>query len=49
MLVVVVLPKRIEVNEPTFIQKNGLYIGVGFIGAMGAVGAVVYVKKYRGS
>jgi hypothetical protein len=39
----------IIVNEPTFIQKNGLFIGVGFIGAIGAVGAVVYVKKYRGS
>jgi hypothetical protein len=39
----------ITVNEPTFIQKNGLFLGVGFIGAIGAVGAVVYVKKYRGS
>jgi hypothetical protein len=37
----------VTVNEPTFIQANGLYIGIGVIATLGAVGAVVYLKKYR--
>jgi hypothetical protein len=39
----------VTVNEPTFVQKNGLYIGAGFIAAVSAAGAVLYVKKYRGN
>jgi hypothetical protein len=37
----------LTVEEPTFLQLYGLYIGGGVGGGLTAVGAVVYVKKYR--
>jgi len=37
----------IAVNEPSFLVSYGLYIGGGVGGGLAAVGAVVYVKKYR--
>ncbi len=35
------------VEEPPFLVTYGLYIGGGLGGGLAAVGAVVYVKKYR--
>jgi len=37
----------VKVEEPSFLAQNGLFIGGGVGGALAAVGAVVYVKKYR--
>jgi hypothetical protein len=37
----------VNVEEPSFLAQNGLFIGGGVGGALAAVGAVVYVKKYR--
>ena len=37
----------VKVQEPSFLSQNGLFIGGGVGGALAAVGAVVYVKKYR--
>jgi hypothetical protein len=37
----------VTVEEPSFFAQNGLFIGGGIGGALAAVGAVVYVKKYR--
>jgi hypothetical protein len=37
----------VTVEEPSFWAQNGLFIGGGVGGALAAVGAVVYVKKYR--
>ena len=37
----------VTVEEPSFLAQNGLFIGGGIGGALAAVGAVVYVKKYR--
>lgn len=38
---------QVTVNEPTFIAKYGVYIGIGFIGGLSSVGSVLYVKKRR--
>jgi hypothetical protein len=35
------------VEEPSFLVTYGLYIGGGVGGGLAAVGAVVYIKKYR--
>jgi hypothetical protein len=37
----------VTVEEPSFWAQNGLFIGGGVGGALAAVGAVVYIKKYR--
>jgi hypothetical protein len=37
----------VKVEEPSFWAQNGLFIGGGVGGALAAVGAVVYIKKYR--
>ena len=37
----------VTVEEPSFLAQNGLLIGGGIGGALAAVGAVVYIKKYR--
>jgi hypothetical protein len=37
----------VNVEEPSFLAQNGLFIGGGVGGALAAVGAVVYIKKYR--
>ncbi len=37
----------VTVNEPTFIQKNGVFIFAGIIGVLAAVGAVYYIRKRR--
>ena len=37
----------VTVEEPSFLAQNGLLIGGGVGGALAAVGAVVYIKKYR--
>ena len=37
----------VTVEEPSFLAQNGLFIGGGVGGALAAVGAVVYIKKYR--
>jgi hypothetical protein len=37
----------VAVEEPSFLVSYGLYIGGGVGGGLAAVGAVVYVKKYR--
>jgi hypothetical protein len=37
----------VTVEEPSFLTLYGLYIGGGVGGGLAAVGAVVYVKKYR--
>jgi hypothetical protein len=37
----------VKVEEPSFFAQNGIYIGGGVGGALAAVGAVVYLKKYR--
>ena len=37
----------VTVEEPSFLAQNGLFIGGGIGGALAAVGAVVYIKKYR--
>jgi hypothetical protein len=38
---------RVTVEEPSFFALYGLFIGGGVGGGLVAVGAVVYVKKYR--
>jgi hypothetical protein len=37
----------VTVEEPSFLATYGLFIGGGIGGALVAVGAVVYIKKYR--
>ncbi|MBN1245626.1 Ig-like domain repeat protein [Candidatus Bathyarchaeota archaeon] len=37
----------LTVEEPSFLVTYGLYIGGGVGGGLAAVGAVVYIKKYR--
>ena len=37
----------VTVEEPSFFAQNGLFIGGGIGGALAAVGAIVYLKKYR--
>ena len=37
----------VAVEEPSFLVSYGLYIGGGVGGGLAAVGAVVYIKKYR--
>ena len=37
----------VTVEEPSFLALYGLFIGGGVGGSLAAVGAVVYVKKYR--
>jgi len=37
----------VTMEEPSFLAQNGLFIGGGVGGALAAVGAVVYIKKYR--
>jgi len=37
----------VTVEEPSFLVTYGLFIGGGVGGGLAAVGAVVYVKKYR--
>jgi hypothetical protein len=37
----------VTVEEPSFLVKNGLFIGGGLGGGLAAVGVVVYIKKYR--
>jgi hypothetical protein len=37
----------VEVQEQSFLVAYGLYIGGGVGGGLAAVGAVVYIKKYR--
>jgi hypothetical protein len=37
----------VTVSEPTFIQKNGVFVFAGIVGALGAGGAVYYVRKRR--
>jgi hypothetical protein len=37
----------VTVEEPSFWAQNGIFIGGGVGGALAAVGAVVYIKKYR--
>jgi hypothetical protein len=37
----------VTVEEPSFFAKNGIFVGGGVGGALAAVGAVVYLKKYR--
>jgi hypothetical protein len=37
----------VTVEEPSFLVTYGLYIGGGIGGGLAAVGAVVYIKKYR--
>jgi hypothetical protein len=37
----------VTVEEPSFLAQNGLFIGGGVGGGLAAVGAVVYIKKYR--
>jgi hypothetical protein len=38
---------QVAINEPTFIVKYGLYIGIGLIVGLSVVSVVVYFKKYR--
>ena len=38
---------RVTVEEPSFFAMYGLFIGGGVGGGLAAVGAVVYMKKYR--
>jgi hypothetical protein len=38
---------RVTVEEPSFFALYGLFIGGGVGGGLAAVGAVVYIKKYR--
>jgi hypothetical protein len=38
---------QVTVEEPSFLAQNGIFIGGGVGGGLAAVGAVVYVKKYR--
>jgi hypothetical protein len=40
-------PVMVAVEEPSFLVSYGLYIGGGVGGGLTAVGAIVYVKKYR--
>jgi hypothetical protein len=40
-------PVMVTVQEPSFLVSYGLYIGGGVGGGLTAVGAVVYIKKYR--
>lgn len=40
-------PVMVEVQEQSFLVAYGLYIGGGVGGGLAAVGAVVYIKKYR--
>jgi Cu/Ag efflux protein CusF len=37
----------VKVEEPSFLVTYGLFIGGGVGGGLAAVGAVVYIKKYR--
>jgi len=37
----------VKVEEPSFLAQNGIFIGGGVGGALVAVGAIVYLKKYR--
>jgi len=37
----------VTVEEASFFAQNGLFIGGGLGGALAAVGAIVYLKKYR--
>jgi hypothetical protein len=38
---------QVTVQEPSFLAQNGIFIGGGVGGGLAAVGAVVYIKKYR--
>ena len=38
---------QVAVEEPSFLVSYGLFIGGGVGGGLAAVGAVVYIKKYR--
>jgi hypothetical protein len=38
---------QVTVEEPSFLSQNGIFIGGGVGGGLAAVGAVVYIKKYR--
>jgi hypothetical protein len=40
-------PVLVTVQEQSFLVAYGLYIGGGVGGGLAAVGAVVYIKKYR--
>jgi hypothetical protein len=37
----------VTVEEPTFIQKNGVFVGGGFIGAIAIGGVVFFISKRR--
>jgi hypothetical protein len=37
----------VTVEEPSFLEVYGIFIGGGVGGGLAAVGAVVYIKKYR--
>ncbi|MBN1358798.1 Ig-like domain repeat protein [Candidatus Bathyarchaeota archaeon] len=41
-------PVLVTVQEQSFLVAYGLYIGGGVGGGLAAVGAVIYIKKYRG-
>jgi hypothetical protein len=38
---------QVTVEEPSFLAQNGIFIGGGVGGGLAAVGAIVYIKKYR--
>jgi hypothetical protein len=38
---------QFKVSELNFVQKNSLFIGVGFIAVVAAFGAIVYIKNKR--
>jgi hypothetical protein len=38
---------QVKVEEPSFFALYGLFIGGGVGGGLAAVGAIVYIKKYR--
>jgi hypothetical protein len=40
---------RLEVEEPSFYAKNGLFVGGGFLGAVAILAAVAYMRKRRSS
>jgi len=40
-------PIMVEVDEPLFYVKNGPFIGGGFLGAIGIISAVFYIRKRR--
>ena len=38
---------QFEVSELNFVQKNSLFIGIGFFAVVAAFGAIVYIKNKR--